>query len=166
MAKTVSAVFDTRVSATNAVERLAKDGFTDKDISIMMSEGTRGRDFAIEVETKAPEGAATGATIGGVIGGAAAALVATGVLAAPGIGLLAAGPILATLAGVGAGGAVGGLSGALVGMGVPEHEAKIINDELKEGAILVGVRAHDEDAERAENVFNNSGGRHVRKFAA
>ncbi len=166
MAKTVSAVFDTKVTASDALERLIKHGFSDKDVSLMMSDATRGRDFSIAVETKASEGAAAGATIGGAIGGIAAAMIATGVLAAPGIGLLAAGPLVATLAGLGAGGAVGGVSGALVGLGVPEHEATIINDELKEGAILVGVRAHDDQIEQAETVFKDTGGRSIRAYSA
>ena len=36
--------------------------------------------------------------------------------------LIAAGPIMGALAGLGAGAAVGGLVGALVGMGIPEYE--------------------------------------------
>ena len=46
-------------------------------------------------------------------------------LAIPGIGpFIAAGPLVAALAGVGVGGAVGGIAGALIGMGIPEYEAK------------------------------------------
>ena len=54
-------------------------------------------------------------------------LVAAGIgaLAIPGVGpFIAAGPIMATLAGMGVGGAVGGIAGALIGMGIPEYEAK------------------------------------------
>ena len=48
-----------------------------------------------------------------------------GALAIPGVGpFIAAGPIMAALAGAGVGAAVGGLTGALVGMGIPEYEAK------------------------------------------
>ena len=59
-------------------------------------------------------------TTGGVIGGTLGLLAGIGALAIPGVGpLIAAGPIMATLAGLGVGGAVGGLVGALVGMGIP-----------------------------------------------
>lgn len=52
-------------------------------------------------------------------------LAGLGMLTVPGIGpLVAAGPIVAALAGIGAGGATGGLIGALVGSGIPEVEAK------------------------------------------
>ena len=37
---------------------------------------------------------------------------------------MAAGPVVATLAGLGAGAAAGGVTGALIGLGFPEHEAK------------------------------------------
>ena len=58
-----------------------------------------------------------GVTAGGVIGGTLGVLVGIGALAIPGLGpFIAAGPIMAGLAGLGVGGAVGGLIGALVGM--------------------------------------------------
>jgi hypothetical protein len=65
-------------------------------------------------------------------------------LAIPGIGpLLAAGPIVAALAGAGAVGAVGGIAGALVGLGIPEIEAKRYEKEIKEGRLLLSVRCAD-----------------------
>jgi hypothetical protein len=55
-----------------------------------------------------------------VIGGTIGVLVGVGALAIPALGpFIAAGPIMAGLAGLGVGGAVGGLVGALVGMGIP-----------------------------------------------
>ena len=43
-----------------------------------------------------------------------------GALAIPGLGpFIAAGPIVAALAGAGAGGALGGITGALIGVGIP-----------------------------------------------
>jgi hypothetical protein len=70
------------------------------------------KDFAHEKNTREPRPAATsGAAIGGTLGW----LVGIGALAIPGLGpLIAAGPIMAALAGAGAGGVVGGLAGALV----------------------------------------------------
>ena len=47
-------------------------------------------------------------------------LVGIGALAIPGLGpFIAAGPIVAALAGAGVGGTVGGIAGALIGMGIP-----------------------------------------------
>jgi len=50
----------------------------------------------------------------------------------PGLGpFIAAGPIMAGLAGLGVGGAVGGVTGALIGMGIPEFEAKRYEGRLQ-----------------------------------
>jgi hypothetical protein len=78
-----------------------------------------------EKATKAPEGATTGVATKGVIGGMLGVLAGVGLIAIPGLGpFIAAGPIMAGLAGLGVGGAVGGFTGALIGMGIPEFEAK------------------------------------------
>ena len=69
-----------------------------------------------------------------MIGGTLGWLVGIGALAVPGLGpLVAAGPIVAALAGAGAGGAVGGLTGAIVGFGIPEYEAKRYEGRVRKG---------------------------------
>src|SRR5205814_5546904 len=104
------------------------------------------RASAHETQTKAPEGTTTGAVAGGVVGGTLGLLAGIGALAIPGLGpFIAAGPIMATLAGMGAGGVVGGLVGALVGMGIPEYEAKRYEGRVKEGGILMSVHADNSD---------------------
>ena len=77
---------------------------------------------------------ATGATSGAVVGGALGWLAGIGALAIPGVGpLIAAGPIIAALTGVGVGGAVGGITGGLIGLGIPEYEAKRYEGRIKAG---------------------------------
>src|SRR5690606_18570924 len=108
-----------------AVDSLKDSGFRNSDISVLMPEKGDTRSFAHEKGTKAPEGTAAGVTSGAVAGGALGWLVGAGTLAIPGLGpFIAAGPIMAALAGAGVGGAVGGVTGALIGMGIPEYEAK------------------------------------------
>jgi uncharacterized protein (TIGR02271 family) len=76
--------------------------------------------------------------VGGVLG----LLAGVGALAIPGIGpIIAGGALASTLAGAGIGAAAGGLVGALVGMGVPEEEARYYDRAVREGGILVTVRA-------------------------
>ncbi len=114
-------------------------GFSNQDISVLIpdNEGSR-RDFAHEKNTKAPEGTAGGAVAGGAVGGTLGLLAGIGALAIPGIGpLIAAGPLVAALAGIGAGGAVGSFVGALVGMGIPEYEAKRYEGRVKDGGVLL-----------------------------
>ncbi|MBP9811409.1 BON domain-containing protein, partial [bacterium] len=58
-----------------------------------------------------------------------------------GIGpFIAAGPIMATLSGVGVGATLGGVNGALIGMGIPEYEAKMFEGKLMEGNVLIAAR--------------------------
>src|SRR6202044_3483950 len=121
-------------------------GFTNSAISVLLPDDDSTRAFAHEKATKAPEGTATGVTAGGVVGGTLGLLAGIGALAIPGVGpLIAAGPIMATLAGVGVGGAVGGLVGALVGMGIPEYEAKRYEGAVKGGGTLLSVHCDTSD---------------------
>ena len=161
MATLVTGIFGTRASAEMAVDQLVNAGFSRDDVSVMMSDAPRGREFAITEDSKAPEGAATGAAVGGVLGAIAAGLVSVGIIAIPGIGLVAAGPIIAALAGAGAGGAAGGVLGGLVGAGIPEHEATFYSEELNKGGILVGVYAHDDRVGAAKEIFTNAGAESV-----
>jgi hypothetical protein len=76
--------------------------------------------------------------------------------------LIAAGPIMATLAGAGVGGAVGGLVGALVGMGIPEYEAKRYEGRVKDGGILVSVHCDSSDeVSRAKDILKQAGGEDI-----
>ncbi|MCX5771419.1 MAG: hypothetical protein NTZ09_14285 [Candidatus Hydrogenedentes bacterium] len=154
MARTVTAIFDEASAAARAVDRLTALGISRDAISVLMSEETRGRYFGIETKSKAPEGAALGAAAGGVLGALAGGLVAVGSLAVTGVGLVAVGPLVAALAGLGAGGAAGGIIGALIGLGMPEHEAELVAEELDRGGILVGVETADADqADDVEEIF-------------
>jgi hypothetical protein len=70
--------------------------------------------------------------------------VGIGALAIPGLGpFIAAGPIVAALAGIGAGSLVGGVTGALIGLGIPEYEAKRYEGRVRKGGILVSVHCDD-----------------------
>src|SRR6202011_1473118 len=117
------------------------------------------RDFAHEQHTKAPEGVATGAAGGAVLGGALGWIVGIGALAIPGLGpFIAAGPIMAALAGAAGGAAAGGLTGGLIGMGMPEYEAKRYEGKVKDGNILLSVHTDDsEERDRAKQIFEDGG---------
>src|ERR1041384_7557378 len=129
-----------------AVDTMREKGFRNTDISVLLPENVGTKDFAHKKDTKAPEGATTGAGTGAVVGGTLGWLVGIGALAIPGLGpFIAAGPLMAALAGVGAGGVAGGITGALSGMGIPEHEAKRYEVRVKEGGILLSV--HSDNAE-------------------
>ena len=75
---------------------------------------------------------------------------------------VAAGPIMAALAGVGVGGTVGGITGALIGMGIPEHEAKRYEVRVKEGGILLSVHSDNADwRKRAKEILERTGAQDI-----
>src|SRR3954467_7832496 len=159
----VYGIYRDRAHVEDAVDALVDNGFRSEDISVLLPENVGTKDFAHEKGTKAPEGMATGATSGAVVGGALGWLAGIGALAIPGVGpLIAAGPIIAALTGVGVGGAVGGLTGALVGMGIPEYEAKRYEGRIKSGSILLSVHSDNSEwTSKAKQILENTGAEDV-----
>jgi hypothetical protein len=159
----VFGIYATPATAEAAVDHLLAKGFANSAISVLLPDNDSTRAFAHEKSTKAPEGTATGATTGGLIGGTLGLLTGLGLLAIPGLGpLIAAGPIVATLAGVGAGGAVGGIVGALVGMGIPEYEAKRYEGAVKDGGSLLSVHCDtSEQIDAAKTALRDTGARDI-----
>jgi len=155
----VFGLFRDQQTLSNAVDALHAAGFMSADISALLPDSESTRAFAHEKHTKAPEGAAVGATAGVLAGGTLGLLLGIGAIAIPGLGMfVAAGPIMATLAGAGAGGAVGTLTGALIGMGIPEYEAKRYESFIADGGMLLSVHCVDRDAtKRARSILDGFG---------
>ena len=155
----VFGIYPSVSQAERAVDALVQARFSNEDISVLAPDTQGTKDFAHEKHTKAPEGTATGAATGGAVGGTLGLLAGIGALALPGLGpFIAAGPIMATLAGLGVGGAVGGLVGALVGMGIPEYEAKRYEGRVKDGGTLLSVQcATSDEITRAKGVLKQTG---------
>jgi hypothetical protein len=155
----VFGIYPTADRAEHAVDTLITAGFPSADISVLLPDTQSTREFAHAKETKAPEGTAVGVTTGGVIGGTLGVLAGIGALAIPGVGpFIAAGPIMAGLAGLGVGGAVGGFVGALVGMGIPEYEAKRYEGRVKDGGTLLSVHCDTSDqVSRAKDLLKSTG---------
>src|SRR6202795_2531728 len=159
----VFGIYSTRNGAEQAANSLINARFSSGDISVLLPENLGAREIGTEKATKAPEGATTGAGTGAILGGALGLLAGIGALAIPGVGpLIAAGPIMATLAGMGVGGAVGGLVGALVGMGIPEYEAKRYEGAVKGGGTLLSVHCDTADQiDLAKTGLKETGARDI-----
>ncbi|MBI3867240.1 MAG: DUF3341 domain-containing protein [Verrucomicrobia bacterium] len=157
--KFVICIAPSEAQASGIVDCLREECFSNNDISILLPDKADSRDFANEKETKAPEGAATGAGAGALLGGAFGWLVGIGALAIPGVGsFVAAGPIVAAVSGAAVGGAVCGIAGALIGLGIPEYEAMRYEGKVKRGGILISVHTEDLDEVRtAKEVFELAG---------
>lgn len=163
-AKLVTGLFKNRVAAEAAVDAVMKQGYTRDEISVLMSDSTRNKEFALQTRSHAADGLGIGSAVGGAVGAVLAAIAAVGTtLFLPGINLVIAGPIAAALAGAGAGGATGGLIGALIGAGIPEYRAKVYDAEIRGGGILIGVEARvDDDIDRLEKLLSELGAQNVR----
>jgi len=155
----VFGIYPDRQSTEAAIDSLREGGFRIEDISVLLPQNLGTKDMGSVKATKAPEGTAAGATTGAVIGGTLGLLAGIGALAIPGVGpLIAAGPIVATLTGVGAGGAVGGIAGGLIGAGIPEYEAKRYEGRIRKGGILLSVHTNDsESTTRAKKILEQTG---------
>lgn len=157
MGKMVLGIFFNRADAEDAISRLEEEGYDPKDISIVMKDQAKGEEMQENTGARVAEGAVSGATTGGVIGALAGLLVGTGII--PGLGvLLIGGPIAAALGLTGAaattvsgavtGALAGGLLGVLTGFGLSREDARIYEDRIKEGGILLAVptrRGHENE---------------------
>jgi hypothetical protein len=159
----VFGIYQNAAQAEYTVDQLLAANFHNDDISVLLPDNESTKDFAHEKNTKAPEGTATGVTAGGAIGGTLGLLAGIGMLAIPGVGpFIAAGPIMAALAGLGVGGAVGGLIGALVGLGIPEYEAKRFEGRIKAGGVLLSVHCDtSEQIASAKDVLKHTGAQDI-----
>jgi hypothetical protein len=161
--KSVFCIANYRDQADRIVDQLKNANFSNNDISVLFPDKGTTKDFAHEKNTKAPEGAITGAGTGGVVGGALGWIVGIGALAIPGVGpFIAAGPIMAALSGAAIGAAAGGITGGLIGLGIPELEAKRYEGKVKEGNILLSVHTENSaEISRAKDIFTQAGAQDI-----
>jgi hypothetical protein len=155
-----------KMQAEAAINSLELKGYDPKDLSVIVKDsaplgetGSKGGSIA--------QGAVSGATAGGVLGGLAGLLIGLGAISIPGVGaLLIAGPIAAALGLTGAAAAlvsgattgtlVGGLLGGLVSLGIPDEEARVYEQRIREGAVLLAVPASGSaELSDVRNIFNN-----------
>ena len=175
MTNLVFGLFLNRDKADLAISEATSLGYKSDEISIIIKEGLI--QSIPPKEQNLAEGAASGAATGGIIGGLAGLLIGLGAITIPGIGvLLIGGPISAvlgltgttatTVTGAVTGALTGGLVGSLVNLGVPAEEATIIEEKIKEGAIMVATAAKDEAEEgKLFAMFEKNGADQVSSIA-
>lgn len=162
MAKTVLGLFDSRVNAQDVITVLQAEGYNPKDISIVMRDMQEGQEVADSTGARVAGGAVTGASTGGMLGALAGLLVGTGVI--PGLGaFLIGGPLAValgltgvaatTISGAATGALAGGILGALMGLGIPEEDARVYEERLKEGAILLAIPARPGDELHVKEIL-------------
>ena len=155
MENSVYCVASTEPQANEILTHLRNLGFSSSEISILLKQ-----DDTRNISVK--EDVVRGATKGGLAGGILGALAGLTILTIPVLGpLVVAGPIVSALGGAAVGGVVGGLaggSGALTHIGIPEHDARRIEQKIHSGEILIAVHTDDPiRRDRALRVFKSSG---------
>ena len=156
----VFGIYSNRKTVEEALAGLKSANFRNSDVSILAPENLGDfHDIATVRSSKAPEGTVTGAVCGAILGGLFCWLVSMGILPIPGLeALVAAGPVLAALTGVGSGGIVGGIIGAILGFRIPEFEAKRYESRVRKGGILLSVHTdNNEWTDRARKILKESG---------
>jgi uncharacterized membrane protein len=161
MTHTILGIFSERTDAEEAINHLEKDGYNPKNISIVMKDSGERTELESNTGANVAGGALSGATTGAVIGGIAGLLAGT-VMPVLG-GFLIAGPIGAalgltgaaatTVSGAATGAVAGGLLGALVSLGVPEETAKVYEDRVNAGGILVAVPAEENRVDEVKDIL-------------
>jgi uncharacterized membrane protein len=161
----VFGVFETKDDMDAAVDKLREQGFTREDISVIIPDklNTSTHNHHPHILHNGKEGASAGVATGAVLGGTLGWLIGIGAFSVTGIGpFIAAGPVLAAITGMGIGGTVGGISGALIGYGIPEMEAKKIEDKIHDGGILLSIHCNDSDwMNRAKKLLEVSGAQEI-----
>jgi hypothetical protein len=152
----ITGIFRDRMSAEQAISQMENAGVRQNQISLVMTDDARGNYFSLKESSKVDEGAAAGAGVGGLMGALAGLAFAAGTIAIPGVNLVVTGALVSALAGLGAGATAGGLLGGLIGAGIPEHEAKIYEKEIKGGNVLVAVDCENSDQKvMVQDIFDN-----------
>ncbi len=148
MSKVVVGVFHDENEAEEAIETLKNQGF-DRDISLIAREEQEGGGAIM-----GGEDLSEGTFAGGALGGLAGLLAGVGALLIPGVGpIIAAGPIAATLTGV----VTGGIAGGLIDFGIPEERGEFFEEQVRQGGILVTMKASDEKIEDAAEILRQYG---------
>lgn len=153
----ITATFKNRSAAEIALRDLETIGIGGNRVSLVMTDETRRNHFKIKEDSKADEGAISGAAIGGIAGTLLSTLATAGVMTIPGLNLVVAGPLVAALTGLGAGALAGGVVGGFIGAGIPEHEAALYEKEIKKGGLLLAIEASDaEEKARIKDILKST----------
>jgi hypothetical protein len=164
--KTVAAAFSSVREAELAAMDLERIGVPRESISVIAGNDAQRHDEYIakakESSVSTEAAAASSASFGGGMG-----IVATlAALAIPGVGpILALGPLMTIVAGLGVGAAAGGLIGALKHMGVSHEDAPFYEEAVRRGAVMVTADVSEPLEEQASGIMRSHGARDLKDEA-
>ena len=172
--KSILALFPTATAANVAIDNLRALGFSDEVMSVVTTKNAVDAD-ELDINHDSVKGVKEGAKTGAAIGGLLGLIAGIGTITIPGFGVLLIGGPLATglgltsVAGAAAGGALtGALAGGLLStfkeIGIDEVQAKLYEEKVKSGFILLGVAVPRERVDEIEGVLKDSGAEDVKSF--
>lgn len=160
MTKAVVGVFTSEERAKEAINELKRYGF-EREISLVAKETREGETADEEMTMEEGQNLGEGVATGGALGGIAGILAGAGALFIPGVGpIIAAGPLASFLTGLVGGGLVGGL----VDFGIPEERGEYYEERVKQGDILVTIKANEDEVSRISEVFRQYGAEEVNSY--
>jgi hypothetical protein len=167
----ITALFKDGLGVERAYQAALARGYEQDEINLVLSEDTRRRYFnasqvtseladkaAESTEKKRPAATELGGPAGGTAATIAPAIAAAGAAALlP--GLILAGPIAVAITAAAAVGLAGGLVGALTNWGIPKTRVEQYEQSIRDGGILIGVKARsEEDARELQREWAAAGG--------
>lgn len=176
----VTAVFDNRRDAEQAVEWLRSRGVPEHDVSVLVRDAreapAQGHAKVDGVHTDPGADLARGAGVGLAAGAGAGVLFGLAAALIPGFGpFITAGALAAWLGATGgaaaAGAIVGGTTGAVAGAlskwGLDQHDAQYYGDAVEHGAVFVAAELDEANVTRAQalEAFRIFDGRFSREAA-
>ena len=159
---TIVGLFESYEEADYVIQELQRRSIDKSQISVLARERVVQDRLFTGMTDPVAEGIGAGVTNGAVVGGLGGLLLGIGSLVIPGIGpVYAAGALLATLSavagGAGLGAVAGGLIGALMGWGLPQEEAYVYAEGIKQGGILVAVQVNEDAIPQVRSVMRDGG---------
>ena len=158
MAKVINRAYDSYSEAVAVIANLEAAGISHNDISIVANNVDKKNDPTHkDAGVKGAEGGAAGV---GAIGAGAGLLAGLGMMAIPGVGpVVAAGWLVATLAGAAAGAGVGAAAGGIIGRltehDVSKDDAELYMETIRRGGALVSVRTNEEHHAAAQAIMDD-----------
>jgi len=159
--KTIIGVISDREHAELAIEDLKTRGYKPDELSIIMRDQSQAQEMSADTGVDVVSGTATGATTGAVLGGLAGLLASYMI---PGLGaFFIGGPIASALgltgaaattaSGAATGALAGGFLGALTGLGLSEDDARLYEESVNAGKILIAVPVLNESEKEVEGLL-------------
>ncbi len=149
----VIGVFANEEEAQRALKALKAEGLAEGDVSLAHDEENG------MTASSSDDGIGTGVLAGGAIGGIGGFLISAGMLALPGIGLLAAStPIMGAIGGA----LAGGVAGGLIDWGISPSDSENYENHVTAGRPLIFVSAEANRVQQITDLLAEYGAHEVK----